>query len=159
MKLPLKFLEKYINNLNEESPQYFKLIEIYSRIGNYQGSNIFTYNITDIKVLKNYLREKIPTIICFYSNDNSNNFAFTPPEVNGICVNKTKLFKYCEKFKIDVDCFNERKFDVKNIAIKLSLNIIFEVFGHMRYKRQENFYHKKLNSKPRKCFDNKKLKK
>ena len=85
--------------------------------------------------MKNHLREKIPTIICFYSYDNSYNFAFTPPEVNGICVNEAKLFKYREKFKIDVDCFNKRKFDVKNVAMKLSLNIIFEIFGHIKYKR------------------------
>ena len=74
-------------------------------------------------------------------------------------MNETKLFKYCEKFKIDVDCFNERKFDVKNIAIKLSLNIIFVAFGHIKYKRWEDFCHKKMNSTPRKCFDIKKLKK
>ena len=159
MKLALDFLEKYINNLNEESPQYFKLVEINSDIGSYQGSNIFTYDIIDIDVLKSHLREAIPSIICFYSYDNCNNFAFTSPEINGICVNEAKIFKYCEKFKIDVDCFNERKFDVKNVAMKLSLNIIFEVFGYIKYKTQEDFCHKKINSTPRKCFDNKKLKK
>ena len=74
-------------------------------------------------------------------------------------MNEAKLFKYCEKFRIDVDCFNERKFDVKNVAMVLSLNIIFESFGHIKYKTQENFCLKKINSTPRKCFDNKKLKK
>ena len=34
MKLALEFLEKYINNLKEESHQYFKLVEIYSGIRN-----------------------------------------------------------------------------------------------------------------------------
>ena len=143
MKLALDFLEKYISNLNEESPQYFKLVEINSDIGSYQGSNIFTYDIIDIDVLKNHLRESIPSIICFYSNDNCNNFAFTSSEVNGICMNEAKLFKYCEKFKIDVDCFNEGKLDVKNVAMKLSLDIIFEVFGHIKYKTQGDFCLKK----------------
>ena len=159
LKLVLEFLEKYINNLNEESPQYFKLIEIDSGIGNYQGSNTYTYDIIDIKVLKNHLKEAIPTIFCFYSNDKSNNLAFTSPEFVGICVNEANLFKYCEKFKIDEDCFNERKYDVKNVAMKLSLNVFHESFGHLKFQIHNGFCFEKLNSTPRKCFENKKLKK
>ena len=159
LKLSLEFLEKYINNLNEESPQYFKLIEIDSGVGDYQGSNIFTYDIIDIKALKNHLKEAIPTIFCFYSNDSSNNLAFAFPEFVGICVNEANLFKYCEKFKIDEDCFNMRKYDVKNIAMKLSLDVIHESFGHIKFQIHDEFCFKKLNTTPRKCFENKKLKK
>ena len=158
IKLTLDFLEKYINNLNEESPQYFKLVEIDSGVGHYQGDRIYTYDIIDINALKNHLREAIPNIICFYSNNKSESLAFTSQEFIGLCVNEAKLFKYCEKFQIDEDCFNERKYDVKDVAMKLALNIIHESFSHINFQIHQDFFLKKIRALPRKCFDNKKLK-
>ena len=108
--------------------------------------------------MKTHLREAIPTIICFYSNDKNKNLAFTSKEFNGICVNETKLFKYCEKFQIGEDCFNERKYDVKDVAMKLALNIIHESFSHINFQIHQDFFLKKIRASPRKCFDNKKLK-
>ena len=108
--------------------------------------------------MKNHLREKIPTIICFYSNNKNKNLAFTSKEFIGICVNETKLFKYCEKFQIDKDCFNERKYDVKDVAMKLSLNIFHESLDHIKFQIHHDFCLQKKNDTPRKCFNNKKLK-
>lgn len=159
VKLAIEFLGKYINNLNEESPHYFKLVEIDSGIGDYQGENIFTFDMIDINELKYHLKEAIPNIICFYSKKiNSKNLAFTSSETIGICVNETKLFEHCEKFKVDEDCYEERKFDVKNVAMKLSTHIFHESFGHIKFQIHHNFSCKKINSTPIKCFDNKTLK-
>ena len=86
--------------------------------------------------MKNHLREKIPTIICFYSNNK--NLAFTSKEFIGICENETKL-KYCQKFQNDNDCFNERKYDVKDVAMKLSLNIFHESLDHIKFQIHHDF--------------------
>ena len=159
IKLSIEFIDKYINNLNEESPQYFKLVEIDSGIGDYQGENIFTFDMIDINELKYHLKEAIPNIFCFYSKkNNSKHLAFTSSETIGICVNETKLFEHCEKFKVDEDCYEERKFDVKNIAMKLSTDIFHESFGHIKFQIHHDFSYQKINSTPTKCFDNKILK-
>ena len=58
IKLELEFLEQFINNLNEESPQYFNLVEIDSGVGHYQGSKIFTYDIKDINFFEKSFKRK-----------------------------------------------------------------------------------------------------
>ena len=156
--LAITFLNTYIDNLNEESPQYFKLVEINSGIGIYKGQKIFTYDIIGIDELKSHLKEIIPSVICFYSLDDANNYAFTYPTIMGVCINKSKLFQHCETFSVDKNCFNERKFEVKNIAMKIALILKHECFGHIKFEFHPEFCQKPNSKTPKKCFDNKKLK-
>ena len=72
-----------------------------SGIGFYNGQEIFIYDIIGIDELKNHLRQIVPSIICFYSIDNANNFSFTYPTfMGGVCTNDSKIFHHCEKFSL-----------------------------------------------------------
>ena len=158
--LALGFLNEYIDNLTIESPQYFKLVEINSGIGFYNGQEIFIYDIIGIDELKNHLRQIVPSIICFYSIDNANNFSFTYPTfMGGICKNESKIFHHCEKFSLGKNCFDKKNFEVKNIAMKLALNFKHECLGHIKFQIHHNFCQKPKSQTPKKCFDEKKLKK
>lgn len=157
--LALEFLNKFINDLNEESPSYFKLIEINSGIGFYKGNEIFSFDMIDISELKNHLKETIPSVICFYSLNNITNIGFTNPAIIGACINESKIFTSSEKFSLDKNCFDKRKFEVKNVAMKLALNLKHECFGHIKFQFHSHFCKKEISKTPRKCFDNKVLKK
>ena len=155
----VSFLNDYIEHLNEESPSYFKLIEINSGYGYYKGKKLFTYDMIDLSDLKNHLKELMPSVICFYSSEKIDNFAFTCPAIIGICVNESKLFEKTEKFKLDKNYLDKKSFEVKNVAMKLVIRMKNECFGQIKYSFHPNFNNKKLSSTPKKCFDNHKLKK
>ena len=48
ISLAAKFINDFINNLDEESPSYFKLIELNSNYGYYPNSKIFSYDIISL---------------------------------------------------------------------------------------------------------------
>ena len=56
----LWILNEYFNNKNENSPSFFKLIEINSGIGFYKGEKIFSFDMIDLPELKKPLKETIP---------------------------------------------------------------------------------------------------
>ena len=158
INLSLGFLNNYIDNLSEESPSYFKLLEISSGYGFYQGKTVYAYDMIEMSTLKNHLKETIPTVFCFYSLGDTDNFAFTYPTIIGICVNEYYLFQKNEKFSLDKNCSKERKYELKNAAIKLALRMEHECFGYIKFRFHSIFCLKKISKTPKKCFDNKILK-
>ena len=153
--LAIKFLNTYINNLDEDSPQYFKIIELNSGIGLYQGKQTFTFDMIDKHHLRNHLKEIIPSIICFYSLENTIYTAFTCPIILGVCINEINLFHHYEKFNTDKNYINGRKHDIKNIAMKLALDLIYECLGHIKVQFNPEIYHSPLIRNLKKCFDSK----
>lgn len=75
INLALKFINTFIENLNEDSPSFFKLLEINSSFGYYGRNEIFTFDLLNIEDLKSHLKETIPSIIVFYEYNNSKNLA------------------------------------------------------------------------------------
>ena len=156
--LAIDFLNKYIDNLNEESPSFFKLIEINSGYGYYKQRKTFTYDMIDISDLKSHLKEIIPSVICFYSLSNTDNSAFTYPAIGRVCVNESQIFEGEEKFSMDKNYFNTKKDETKNAAMKLALKLEHECFGHIKFRFHSDFYYKRAIQTPKKCFENKMLK-
>ena len=154
----LWILNEYINNKNENSPSFFKLIEINSGIGFYKGEKIFSFDMIDLPELKKPLKETIPSVICFYSLDDIDNKSFTYPAIVGVYINEEKLFKGYQKFSVDKNFFAEKQIEVKNISMKLSLSLKHECFGHIKFQIHSYFNKKKISQTPKKCFDDKKLK-
>ena len=132
--LAMEFLNEYINNKNENSPSFFKLIEINSGIGFYKGEKIFSFDMIDLPDLKKPLKETIPSVICFYSLDDIDNKSFTYPAIVGVYINEEKLFKGYQKFSVDKNFFAEKQIEVKNISMKLSLNLKHECLVILNFK-------------------------
>ena len=98
----------------------------------------------DLPDLKNHLKEKIPSVIYFYSLDDIANAWFTYPSISGVCINEEKLFKWYQKFSVDKNLLTEKQIEVKNISMKLSLNLKSECFGHIKFQIHSHFNKKKL---------------
>ena len=113
----------------------------------------------NLSELKNHLRELFPSVICFYTFEKVDNAAFHYPVIMGISVNESDLFEDCEKFSLDKNCFNEKRYDVKNVAMILAQNMSHECFCHVKFQIHSDFCDKEINETPKKCFDNKLLKK
>lgn len=158
----MKFLNEYINDFNEDSPSFFKLVEINSGYGYYFNKNethrVFTYDIIDTTNLKMHLKETLPSVICFYDYPNNKNLAFTETTVGGICINESKLFKTDKKLKLNINYPENENHIIKNVAMKLVEKLMHECFGHSKFQFHPDLYHKKICLTPKKCFENKTLK-
>ena len=86
--LSINFLNKFIDNLNEESPSFFNLVEINS--GYFKNKKMFIFDMIALSDLKAHLKETIPSIICFYSCIDTNNKAFESTKRGGVFLNEQK---------------------------------------------------------------------
>ena len=156
--LSMKFLNKYINGLNEESPSFFNLVEINSGIGYYSFKEVFTYDIIPINYLKKHLIETLPSVIIFYNEKDTKNIAMTENIIGSICVNEAKIFGEYEKIKMDLYYPNEKISKINDISMKLSKSLMHECFGHTKIQIHSMFSLTPQKETPIKCFENKKLK-
>ena len=156
----MKFLNEYIKDFNEDSPSFFKLVEINSGYGYYFNQNkthrVFTYDIIDVAHLKMHLKETLPSVICIYDYPHTKNLAFTETTTGGICINKSKLLTN-KKLKLNKN-YHKMENMIKNVAMKLVERLMHECFGHSKFQFHPDLYYKKICPTPKKCFDNKILK-
>ena len=103
----------------------------------------------DLPDLKNHLKETIPSVIYFYSLDDICNKVFTYPAIVDVYINESKLFKGYKKFSVDKNILTEKQIDIKNISMKLSLDLKHECFGHIKLKFIPILARKKLIKLPK----------
>lgn len=157
--LAMKFLINYISNVDEESPSFFKLVEINSGMGYYNNEKVFTFDMIPLSTLKSHLRGSLPTIITFYTLKETNNLSMIESIIGGISVNEAKIFgEYEEKLKLDIYYPNEKISKIKDISMKLVLNLKHECFGHSKFHTHSEFSQGEKHETPKKCFEHKKLK-
>ena len=103
----------------------------------------------------------MPSVICFYSQETvkTKNLAFTENFIRGVCVNKSKLFTHGEKLDLDKTYPDEKNNLIKNASMKLVRELMHESFGHVKFKLHSDSFGIEKSDTPRKCFDNKILKK
>jgi hypothetical protein len=156
--LSYEFINKFIDNLTENSPSYFSLVELNSDFGFYNEEIVFSYDIVCLSDLKSHLKEIIPSVISFFELKNSNKNAFTECSIGAIGINKVTLLNPYKDLDITKNILNESKYDVKDAAMKLAEDIMHESFGHKKLKLQFDFFEKDAKDTPKKCFKDKKLK-
>ena len=158
IKLAKKFLDDFIDDLNEKSPSFFHLIEINSGYG-YSGKNkMFSFDMISLHDLKNHLIANIPTVIGFFNLDN-NVRAVTNVISGSVSINEKKLFGDTEIIDIDKNISKEKEYQIKNIAMKIAEELMHESFGHKKFQFHAFFCNKPKCSTPLKCFDIKNKKK
>ena len=86
--IAMNFLKEFIEVLNEDSPSFFKLIEINSNFGYYKDEKKFTFEMINLFDLKNHLKEILPSIICFYCQNSIDIHVFVNRTTTGVTSNK-----------------------------------------------------------------------
>ena len=139
----IKFLNQYIKCLNRKSIVYENLSYLDGGYGYYNKEKVYTYDLTNLTMLKSHLKKLIPKILIFCYMEN-NEIAFTAPEFNGIVINEYHLLsKYKDKItslKID---YNKSPIyfkkdtkitenDMDDIAVDIALELIHEIMGHKK---------------------------
>ena len=135
-----KFLDNYIDELNEKSIVYENLLFLDGGYGYYNKEKVYTYDLTNLATLKSHLKELIPKILIFCYMDN-NEVAFTAPEFCGIVINeKFILQNYRDKIAVSTMNYNkpitieskDRKNMYNDITMNIVLDLIHEMMGHKK---------------------------
>jgi len=159
VKLAKNFLDNFVENLNEESPSYFNLIEINSDYGFFEKNKMFLFDMISLEDLKIHLHSSIPTVFGLFSLEESSIYAVTNSISGAISINEKKLFENTERIDIGKNILKEKECQSKNIAMRISEELMHECFGHKKFQFHSNFCNKPKCSTPFKCIDIKSKKK
>ena len=136
----INFINNYIIGINSNSVVYENLLYLDGGYGYYNKEKVYTYDLTNLKMLKLHLKQLIPKIIIFCYAENTE-MAFTAPEFNGIVINDyflaPKFVKKIGSLKIDYNkpptYFKElTEDDMNDIALDIALELIHEIMGHKK---------------------------
>ena len=135
----VKFFNNYIDGINANSSIYEYLEFLDGGYGYYNKEKVYTYDLTNLKMIKEHLKEIFPQILIFFNIEN-NEVAFTTPQFQGVVINEFHLLKNYKEVKgiknIDYNCpyslsLNEEMYN--DIAMNIVLDLIHEVFRHKKY--------------------------
>ena len=140
-----KFFDKFILSLNEKSVVYQNLSFLDGGYGYYNKEKVYTYDLTNLEMLKSHLREIIPQIFIFcYLNDNS--ASFTAPEFYGIVFNEKLLLQNYENTSgISLISYDKpiktrepiQKEIYNDIAMNIVIYLLHEMMGHKKNSLSE----------------------
>ena len=128
----------FLSNLTEKSKIFKYLLNINAGIGFYKNEPIYTFDMTNISMLKKHLEDLFPKFLIFYRFENDN-LAETYKTLGWVAINLYNLEKYKKKeikcsFDMDIkdeDLSNDMAIDMFNI-------ILHEVTGHKKFAYKFN---------------------
>ena len=131
----IKFYQNFVDNLDEESPVFFKLLEINSKFGYHNDTPIYTFNLLNANDIKMHLSELIPDVIFFFNSDLKTK-AFSFSMTGQIAINENCLFQYYEKMDLIQNYDENRSENAQNISMTLSRYLIHEECGHTKFRNK-----------------------
>ena len=138
----IKFLNEFIEQLNESSYLFFPLLELNSGVGNYLQNKVYCFNMININTLKQHLKEIIPEFIISFSNKGKTIEA-THKYKEVISINTQKIVN-----EDNIDFFMQKLIDIKqtkNYAIKIIRYLLHEL-SHKKFtfENQDKDYYSPL---------------
>jgi len=134
-----KFIESFIDSLNEDSKLFSYLLHINSGIGFCKGNKVYTFDMTNVQMMKNHLKTLFPKfIIIYHLNSDDTGIAFYSDKTGGIAMNEYYMFKGeyndLDYNSNDLD-LSEKK--LNEIAMTITLYFFHELFGHKKFSFSE----------------------
>lgn len=144
-----KFFEEFLELLNEDSEIFFYLLQIDSGIGYFHKEKVYTFDLTNLDMMKNHLKRLFPKSLTFYNYGNG--IAFCSSLTGGIALNENYLlYKDQDNIDYNLNILNEN--ESNDIAIDIALYLIHEYMGHKKFSHSEEAI-----DSPKKILKNNKL--
>ena len=134
-----KFFQQYRDQLNENSPIFEKLIELYGSPGIYKNELYYHFNMKNIDELKNNLKEIETSILLTYELDNI--ISSTTHIISGIVsinIRNIKQFK-----SLDIGLNKELPDNKMGIGKNIACKIVYYLLMHEIYGSHKILYKKK----------------
>ena len=130
--------KNFVSNLTAKSKIFKYLLNINAGIGFYKNEPIYTFDMTNISMLKKHLEDLFPKFLILYHFENDK-LAETYKTLGYVDINLYNLEKYKEKeikYSFDKDLKDE---DLSNdMAIDMFNIILHEVTGHKKFAYKFN---------------------
>ena len=139
-----KFYFKFIELLTEDSKIFFYLLQLVSGIGFFHEKKAYTFDLTNINMVKKYLKSLFPqslTIYNFYQAKDHFYPAFCEANTSGFALNEIFLLPK-NKYNIEIDYNssnnkNIREDEYDDIATNIILCIFHEYMSHKKSPNKE----------------------
>ena len=92
----IKFYDEYVENLTKKSKVFRYLVNLDSGLGENNEETIYSFDMTNLKMIKAHLEELNPKVIIFFTFKN-NNLSNTQKSFQCIEINRYNFFKNEEK--------------------------------------------------------------
>ena len=134
----INFYDQFVEKLTDKSKVFHSLVNLDSGIGEYTQESVYTFDMTNLKIIKAHLKELRPKVIIFFTLKN-NNLANTQKIFPCVAVNRYKFFKESLEKKIDF----EKKLkisedDINDYAVNLFTIFYHESMGHNKFAYNKN---------------------
>ena len=64
--------DEFISQLSDDSKIFEYLLNLDSGVGYYNNEKVYTFDMSNLEMIKNHLNELFPRVILFYNYDNEN---------------------------------------------------------------------------------------
>ena len=130
---------EFVNNISEESAIFPYLVNIDGGCGFYNKESVYTFDLKNLNMIKDHLRQVYPKVIIFCYVENGEE-AITEPEFGGIIINDYHLTKF-KNLNYNSSSLKDITEEQKNdIAVNIFLKKIHEASGHKKYGLSEEDY-------------------
>ena len=151
----IQFYKKFIDYLDEESPVFFKLLEINSKYGFLNNNQIYNFSLLNVQDIKDHLFELIPEVIYFFDCD-SNTKAFIFSMTGELAINESLLYKKYKKVNLIKNYEKKDKYNAENISMTIARYLLHEESGHFKFRNKSDI--KNTAKSPIKCISEGKIK-
>lgn len=136
LKKAKNMFDKFINNLDYDSKIFWYLLNLDSGVGYYKNEPVYTFDMSNISMIKNHLNELFPKVMLFYYYENDN---LGSTNKNAGCVD-FNVYKFLNEDhqeiifdkKIDDEDFSN------NMAVNVFIVLIHELGGHKKISYNKN---------------------
>lgn len=134
-----KFIESFIDSLNEDSKLFSHLLHINSGIGFCKRNKVYTFDMTNVQMMKNHLKTLFPKfIIIYHLNSDDTGIAFYSDKTGGIAMNEYYMFKgKYNDLDYNSDDLDLSEKELNEIAMTITLYFFHELFGHKKFSFSE----------------------
>ena len=134
----LNFYDEFVNTLSDESFIFPYLINVASGVGYYFNNKVYTFNMMNLELLKEYLVAIKPKMIVFFYLE-KDVIAQTHKNCPLIGINLYKLLsKYSKTENITFEKKNNVEYLEDDIAVDLFILMVHECMGHQLFSFNKN---------------------
>ena len=129
---------KFLSNLTERSKIFTYLLNINAGIGYYKNEPVYTFDMTNISMMRKHLEDLFPKFLIFYHLENDE-LAETYKTLGWVTINLLNLEKYKEK---EIKCSFDKDLKDEDLSNDLAIDmfniILHEVTGHKKFTYKIN---------------------
>ena len=137
-----KFYKEYIKGLTEDSNPFFNLLQIFSGIGYFKSRKVYTFDLTNLEMIKNHLTLLFPKSLTIYNYNNdieSSYLSFYIEQTGGNAIDEYFLVPKDKHNKIN---YNKKEEEISEkesdeIAMNIVLYLLHELMSNKNIHNSE----------------------